>query len=54
MGCEGGAGVGRDGEEQLKLVETWGDVSVSTDREEGQTESVANREMFEFTTVLEK
>lgn len=38
-------------EEQLKLAEIWEDVSRSTDRD-GVQGSVANVEMFEFTTVL--
>jgi NAD(P)-dependent dehydrogenase (short-subunit alcohol dehydrogenase family) len=38
--------------EQLELIERWESISLSTDREVGK-ESVAVKELFEFTTVLE-
>jgi NAD(P)-dependent dehydrogenase (short-subunit alcohol dehydrogenase family) len=39
-------------QEQLSLIERWRDVSVSTDRD-GANGTVANQEMFCFTTLLE-
>jgi short-subunit dehydrogenase len=53
LGSDGLGSAKQKAEEQLKLIEIWKDVSSSTDREEG-VESVANKEMFEFTTILEE
>ncbi|KAM0427900.1 hypothetical protein ACHAPT_007359 [Fusarium lateritium] len=52
LGSDGLGSARQRCEEQLKLVETWKDVSSSTDRD-GMDGSVANKETFEFTTVLE-
>lgn len=51
LGSDGRGSAKQKCEEVLKLLDTWEDVSASTDRE-GQ-EILANREMFHFTTILE-
>ncbi|KAM5355049.1 hypothetical protein ACJ41O_001695 [Fusarium nematophilum] len=52
IGSDGMGSAKQRSEEQLQLIEAWKDVSTSTDRE-GADGSVAGKEMFEFTTVLE-
>ncbi|KXJ87915.1 hypothetical protein Micbo1qcDRAFT_123975 [Microdochium bolleyi] len=52
LGSDGMGSAKQRCEQQLQLVQRWQKLSLSTDREEGK-ESVALKDMFEFSTVLE-
>lgn len=52
LGSDGMGSAKQRCEEQLKVLDMWKDISSSTDRE-GQ-EIVANEELFQFTTILER
>ncbi|KAL8288313.1 hypothetical protein RB597_000428 [Gaeumannomyces tritici] len=54
LGSDGMGSAKQRCEQQLKLVEGWRDLSLSTDREDGNGESVALKEMFEFNNLLEE
>jgi NAD(P)-dependent dehydrogenase (short-subunit alcohol dehydrogenase family) len=53
LGSDGMGSAKQRCEEQLELIARWEDVSTSVDRD-GTDGSVANTELLEFTTVLEK
>jgi NAD(P)-dependent dehydrogenase (short-subunit alcohol dehydrogenase family) len=52
IGSDGMGSAKQRCEEQLQLISLYEDISSSTDRD-GERGSVANEEMFEFTTVIE-
>lgn len=51
LGSDGMGSAKQRCSEQLALIDRWEDVSLSTDRD-GADGSIANKELFEFTTVL--
>lgn len=52
LGSDGLGSAKQRCEEQLKLIESWKNISSSTDRE-GVQGSMANKDLLEFTTVIE-